>query len=176
MRFNHGWSKEVILQFCAMLYISEDLGDTSSWTLEWMTSRERIKCSADEFLALINNPCCEYEKDREHMLHYWEVSKAQLQILMDPTMVGDECIDVDPKKLAYDNKVVFHILCNTITPMNIPNSIKGIVGNALLAMSQGIKVDIPDLFIRNLACAADSPSVIEALCSMDHVRCRAAHQ
>jgi hypothetical protein len=94
MRFNHGWSKEVILQFCAMLYISGDLGDTSSWTLEWMTGRERIKCSADEFLALINNPCCEYEKDREHMLLFWEVSEAQLHMLMDPTMVGDECIDV----------------------------------------------------------------------------------
>ena len=85
-----------------------------------------------------NLPRCEFENDREHMLHFWEVSEAQLHILMDPTMVGDECIDVDLKKLAYDNKVIFHILCNTLTPTNRLNSIKSITGNALLAMSQGI--------------------------------------
>ena len=72
------------------------------------------------------------------MLHFWEVSEAQLHILMDPNLVGDECIDVDPNKLAYDNKVMFHILCNTLTPTNRLNSIKSITGNALLAMSQGI--------------------------------------
>ena len=76
---------------------------------------------------------------------------------MDPTMVGDECIELDPKKLAYNNKVLFHILCNTIMPTNRPNSIKGIVGNSLVSISQGIKFDLPDLFIRNLACAADNP-------------------
>ena len=94
-------------------------------------------------------------------MHFWEVFEAQLQVLMDPTMVGDECIDVDPKKLAYDNKVLFHIPCNTITPTNRPNSIKGIVRNALVAISQGIKFNIPDLFIRNLACAADSPQSVK---------------
>ena len=95
------------------------------------------------------------------MLHYWEVSEAQLHVLMDPTMVGDECIDVDPKKLAYDNKVLFHILCNTTTRTNKPISIKGIVGNALVAISQGIKFDIPDLFIRNLACKTDGPQSLK---------------
>ena len=72
-------------------------------------------------------------------------------------MVGDECIDVHPKKLAYDHKVLFHILCNTLTPTYRLNSIKGIVGNALVAMYQGIKFDIPDLFIQNLACAVHNP-------------------
>ena len=37
---------------------------------------------------------------------------------MDPNLVGDECVDVDIKKLAYDNKVMFHILCNSLTPTN----------------------------------------------------------
>ena len=100
-----------------------------------MTGRERIKCSAYHFLALINLPQCEFENDREHRLHFWEVSDAQLHFLMDPTLVGDECIDVDPKKLANDKKVLFHILCNTITPTNRPNSIKAIVGNALVSVS-----------------------------------------
>ena len=95
------------------------------------------------------------------MLHFWEVYEAQLHILMDPTMVGDECIDVDPKKLAYDNKVMFHILCNTLMPMNIPNFINGILGNALLAISQGIWFDVPVLFIRNIACAAESPQSLK---------------
>ena len=76
-------------------------------------------------------------------------------------MVGDECIDVDSKKLVYDNKVLFHILCNTLTPMKKPNSIKGIVGNALLAMSQGIKFDIPGLFIQNIACVAGNPQSLK---------------
>src|SRR3989337_903490 len=126
-----------------------------------MTGTEKIKCSADQFLALINLPRCEFEKDREHRLHFWDVSEAQLHLLMDPNLVGDECVDVDPKKLAYDNKVMFYILCNTLTPTNRPNSIKGIVGNALLAISQGIRFNVPDLFIRNLACAADSPQSLK---------------
>ena len=75
--------------------------------------------------------------------------------------MGDECIDVDPKKLANDKKVLFHILCNTITPTNRPNSIKGIVGNALLAISHGIRFNVPDLFIHNLACAADNPQSLK---------------
>jgi hypothetical protein len=53
-----------------------------------MTGRERIKCSADHFLALLNLPRCEFENDREHRLHFWEVFEAQLHVLMDPTMVG----------------------------------------------------------------------------------------
>ena len=80
---------------------------------------------------------------------------------MDATMVGNECIQVDPKKLAYDSKVLFHIMCNTIMPTNWPNSIKGIVGNALVSISHGIKFDIPDLFIRNMACAVDSPQSLK---------------
>ena len=122
-----------------------------------MTREDQIKCSANPFLALLNLPRCEFENDREHKMHFWEVSKAQLHSVMDPTIVGDECIYVDPKKLAYDNKLLFHILCNTITPKNRPISIKGIVGNALVAISLGIKFDILDLFIRDLTCAADSP-------------------
>jgi hypothetical protein len=161
MRFNHGWNREIILQFYATLYISGDLGNTSTWILEWMTGTEKIKCSADQFLALMNLPRCEFEKDRDHRLHFWDVSEAQLHLLMDPNLVGDECVDVDPKKLAYDNKVMFYILCNTLTPMNRPNSINGIMGNALLAISQGICFDVPDLFIRNLACAADSPQSLK---------------
>ena len=54
-------------------------------------------------------------------------------------------------------KYFFTFCANTIMPTNRPNSIKGIMGNALLAMSQEIKFDIPDLFIQNLACAADNP-------------------
>jgi hypothetical protein len=56
---------------------------------------------------------------------------------------------------------MFYILCNTLTPTNRPNSINGIVGNALLAISPGIRFDVPDLFIRNLACAADSPQSLK---------------
>ena len=76
------------------------MANPSTWTLEWMNGRERIKRSADHFLALINFPRCEFETDREHMLHFWEVSEAQLHVLMGPTMVGNECMEVDPKKLA----------------------------------------------------------------------------
>ena len=42
-----------------------------------------------------------------------------------------------------------------------PNSINGIMGNALLAISRGIRFDVPDLFIRNLTCAADSPQPLK---------------
>ena len=67
-------------------------------------------------------------------------------MLKDPKLVGDGCVEVNPNKLAYENKVLFYIL-NYLTPTNMPESINGIVGNVLLAMSQGIRFDVPDLFI-----------------------------
>ena len=134
-----------------------DLTDSRTWILEWMSGEQRIKCSADQFLTLLNLPRCDFDANSEHRLHYWEVFEAQLHMLMDPTLFGDECVEVNQKKLAYENKVLVYILCNSLTPMNRPETINGIVGNALLAMSQGVRFDIPDLFVRILACAADSP-------------------
>ena len=112
-------------------------------------------------LTLLNIPRCDFEKDREHRLHYWDVYKAQLHMLMVPNLVGDECDDIDPKKLAYENKVMFYVLCNSLTPTNRPNTINGIMVNALLAISQGIRFDVLDLFIRNLAYAADNPQTLK---------------
>ena len=43
----------------------------------------------------------------------------------------------------------------------MPDTINGIMGNALLATAHGIRLDILDLFIRNLACAADSPQALK---------------
>jgi hypothetical protein len=121
-----------------------------------MTEEEKIKCSADQFLALLNLPRCEFDETREHRLHYWDVSEAELHMLMDPKLVGDECTEANPKNLAFGNKVLFYILCNSLTPTNRPETIHGIVANALQATAHGIRFDIPDLFIRNLAYAADS--------------------
>ena len=56
LRLNHGWNHEVILQFYATLYISGGLTHNSTCTLEWMTGEEKVKCSADQFLALLNLP------------------------------------------------------------------------------------------------------------------------
>ena len=89
--FNHGWNQEVIFQFFITLYISGNLVDSSTWVLECMNEDEKIKCSADQFLALLNLPRCEFDANHEHILHYWEVSEAQLHLLMDPKLVGDEC-------------------------------------------------------------------------------------
>ena len=69
LRFNHGWNREVILQFYATLYISGDLTDSRTWILEWMTGEEKIKCLADQFLALLNLPRCKFDATREHRLH-----------------------------------------------------------------------------------------------------------
>lgn len=49
MRFNHGWNREIILQFYATLYISGDEGEMQTWLLEWMTEEDKISCSADKF-------------------------------------------------------------------------------------------------------------------------------
>ena len=102
-----------------------------------MTGEEKIKCSADQFLAPLNLPWCEFDASREHRLHFWDVSKAQLHMLMDPKLVGDECIEANPKNRAYENKVLFYILCNSLTPTNRPETIQGIMANALLATAQG---------------------------------------
>ena len=61
---------------------------------------------------------------------------------MDPKLVGDECIEANPKHLAYANKVLFYILCNSLTPTNRPETINGIVGNCLLSIAQGICFDV----------------------------------
>lgn len=47
--FNHGWNREIILQFYATLYISGDEGEMQTWLLEWMTEEDKISCSADKF-------------------------------------------------------------------------------------------------------------------------------
>jgi hypothetical protein len=52
------------------MYISGDLGDSSTWILEWITGGEKIKCSVDQFLALLNLPMCEFDANTEHRLHY----------------------------------------------------------------------------------------------------------
>ena len=80
---------------------------------------------------------------------------------MDPKLVGDECIKANPKNLAYENKVMFYILCNSLTPTNRPGTNHGIMANALLATTQGIRFDIPDVIIRSLAYAADSPQALK---------------
>ena len=105
--FNHCWNHEVILQFCATLYVPGDLANSNTWILEWMTGEEKIKCLVDQFLALLNLPQCEFDMAREHRLHYWDVFEAQLHLLMDPKLVGDECIEANPKNLLMRTKCCF---------------------------------------------------------------------
>lgn len=126
-----------------------------------MTGKEKIKCSADKFSTLLNLPRCEFDAAREHRLHYWEVTEAQLHLVMDPKLVGDEFIEANPKNLAYENKVLFYILCNSPMPTNRPENIQGIVANALLAIIEGIRFDVPYIFIRNLAYVVDNPQALK---------------
>jgi hypothetical protein len=70
LHFNHGWNREVILQFHATLYILGDLVDNSTWVLKWMTEDKKIKCSPDQLLALLNLPRCEFDETREQRLHW----------------------------------------------------------------------------------------------------------
>ena len=97
----------MILQFYATLYTSGDPANSSTWILKWMTGEEKIKCSADQFLALLNLPMCEFDATHEHRLHYWEVSEPQLHMLMDPNIVGDECAEANPKNLVIGTKYYF---------------------------------------------------------------------
>ena len=80
---------------------------------------------------------------------------------MDRKLVGDECTEANPKNLAHENKVFFYILYSSLTPKNRPGTIHGIMANALLAIAEGICFDVPDLFIRNLVCAAGSPQALK---------------
>ena len=112
-------------------------------------------------MALLNLPRCEFDASQEHRLHCWDISEEQLHMLMNPKLVGDNCTEANPKHLAYANKVLFYILCNSLTPVNRPESIRGIRANALHAIAHGVRFDVPDLFIRNLAFAADSPQALK---------------
>jgi hypothetical protein len=161
LRFNHGWNHEVILQFYATLYISGDIADSRTWVHEWMIEEDKLMCSAEQFLALLNLPRFEFDETREHRLHHLEVSEAQLHMLMDPKLVGDACTESNPKNLAYDNKVVFYILCNSLTPTNQTESIGGIVANALHALFLGIWSDLPILFILNMAFAVENAQALK---------------
>jgi hypothetical protein len=80
---------------------------------------------------------------------------------MYPELVGDACTESNLKNLAYDNKVLFYILCNSVTPTNRPESIGGIMANALHALSLGIRFDLPGLFISNMAFAAENAQALK---------------
>jgi hypothetical protein len=80
---------------------------------------------------------------------------------MDPTKVGDTCIESNPKNLSYVNKALFYVLCITITPTNRPEQLQGIIAIALYILSIGIRFDVPDLFITNLAYAAETPQALK---------------
>ena len=84
LHFNHGWNCEVILQLYVTLYISGDLANCNTSILEWMTGEEKIRCLVHQSLALLNLPHDDFDMAREHRLHYWDVSEAQLHLLMDP--------------------------------------------------------------------------------------------
>lgn len=119
-----------------------------------MTDEDKTMFSDDQFLALLNIPHCEIYKAHEHKLHFGEVAEAQIHILMGPELVGDACTEVNPKNLAYENKVLFYTLCNSLTPTNQPETIGGIMANAFNATYHGIRYDVPDLFIQNMVYAA----------------------
>jgi hypothetical protein len=80
---------------------------------------------------------------------------------MDPAKVGDTCIESNPKNLSYINKALFYVLCNTLTPTNRPDHLQGIIAIALYVLFLGIRFDVPDLFITNLAYAADTPQALK---------------
>jgi hypothetical protein len=161
MRFRHGWNREVILQFYATLYISGDEGDMQTWLMEWITGKEKITCSVEKFLSFLNLPRSEFDDINEYCLHHWDISPDQLHLLMDPVKVGDTCIDSNPKNLSYINKAMFYVLCNTLTPTNRPDHLQGIIAIALYVLSLEIRFDVPDLFITNLAYAADTPQALK---------------
>lgn len=127
-----------------------------------MTETENITCSADEFIERLNFPRYEFHMSREHRLHLWEVSDEQLHILMDPLKAGDTCTsDQEPKNLTYENNVMFHILCNSLTPVNRPEKVERIVRNTLHAISLRLHFDLEDLFLWNLASAAEFQKVLK---------------
>jgi hypothetical protein len=80
---------------------------------------------------------------------------------MDPTIMGDTCTEVNPKNLSYVNKVLFYVLCNTLTPTNRPENLQEIIAIALYILSIRIRFDVPDLFITNLSFAADNPQALK---------------
>jgi hypothetical protein len=162
LRFCHGWNRKVILQFYATLYISGGDGDMQTWLMEWMTGEEKVTCSAKTFLSYLNLPRSEFDEVHEYRLHHWEITPEQLHLLIDPTKVGDTCTKSNPKNLSYVNKALFYVLCNTITPTNRPENLQGIIAITLYVLSIRIGFDVPDLFITNLAYAAN-------ICSVDHV-------
>lgn len=132
-------------------YLGYGTPSINSWVLEWMT--EKVTCSVEHFLAVLNFPRFEFDEPREHRLHFWETTEVELHLLMDPELVGDASTEVNPKNLAYENKVMFYILCNSLTPTNRPETIGGIVGNVLHAISVGIRFDLPDLHSEPFICS-----------------------
>lgn len=55
-RFNHGWNREIILQFFATLYVLGNLNGSRTWKFDWLAENEKITCSAAEFLDILHFP------------------------------------------------------------------------------------------------------------------------
>lgn len=127
-----------------------------------MTEDQHIKCSAIEFLELLNFPRFE-SKGHETRLHLVdEISDEQFHLLMDPDKVGDYLSYGLPlsEYLTFKNQCFYFILLHTICPLPgayDTGSIRGVLHNTLYAISGGYIFDIEDLFIRILVDSAEEP-------------------
>ena len=65
--------------------------------------RRKDQMFGNQFLALLNLPRCEFNATREHRLHFWEITEAQIHMLMDLELVRDAYTKVKPKNLVYDD-------------------------------------------------------------------------
>ena len=177
MQFNHGLNREVILQLYATLYISRDFADSNTWVFEWMTEEQKITCFAYKFTTLLKFPrfkCWNSWTPSALLGHLrssntstggsrdcWGCldSKAQIHLSIHSEIVEDACTDAN-RKMGYENKVLFYNLFSSATPTSRPETIGGIVENALHAISLGIWFDLSGLFIQNMAYVADSAQVL----------------
>lgn len=66
--FKTPFNSELIKQFYAMLYISGNPDDTSSWILEWMIQGQTFRMSSTEFMEIINIPRYAQDQEKIHVI------------------------------------------------------------------------------------------------------------
>ena len=91
--------------------------DIKTWTFKWMSEHDKITCAADRMLERLNFPRFEIDEERENKMHFWDVSNAQLHLLMDPKVGDVVSAKQDLKDFNFENQTLFHIICNALVPI-----------------------------------------------------------
>src|SRR4051812_35734548 len=81
------FNSELIKQFYATLYVSDNPDDTITWVLEWMIQGKVFRMNSQEFMEIVNIPRHTGELAKVHVLP--DPTNVEFASLLDLEVTGD---------------------------------------------------------------------------------------